>query len=298
MMKKLIMKKLMMMVVLLSLIGACAQEESAAVSSNAVEAVEAVVADDVTELPPATPAAYYEYLYCKDGPNYSPDAFWAMLKDWNGVIDALDAQPTAAFGYSPRGWENENFDKLWVMRWADKAAMEAGWAAYVANDSQSKVDAMHPGVLSCGAVPSTDRFGWTAYVPRDMPDSFDPTNSPYYLTNEICAFNEGKSADDMRRVIRDQFLPELDVSAAANPDSTYWFRVEAADFVSNPDMKIDTNWVNFWQTAEEGEASAKTFETSEAGKAIRAAFYEVSTCQPIRAWDGWLLRAPAAAAAE
>jgi len=88
-----------------------------------------------------------------------------MLKDWNGVIDALDAEPTAAFGYSPRGLVNENCDKLWVMRWADKAAMEAGWAAYVANDSQSKVDAMHPSVLSCGAVPSTDRFGWTAYVP-------------------------------------------------------------------------------------------------------------------------------------
>ena len=287
------MKKLLMLVALSSLLGACAQEEREEVAATAVDAA---VAAPVAALPPATPDGYYEYLYCKNGPNYSQDAFWAMVKDWNGVISSLEAQPTAAFGYVPRGWENENFDGLWVMRWADKTAMQAGWAAYAANDSQSKMDAMHPGVLTCGAVPSTDRFGWTAYVPRDIPDGFDPSNSPYYLTNELCAFNEGKSADDMRRVVRDQFLPAVDASMTANPDSTYWFRIERADFVSASGIQVDTNWVNFWQTAEEGEASAKTFQTSEVGQAIRSAFNEVSSCQDIQAWDGWLLRAPAAAA--
>ena len=50
------------------------------------------------------------------------------------------------------------------------------------------MDAMHLGVLTCGAVPSTDRLGWTAYVPRDTPDGLDPSNSPYYLANEL--FNQ------------------------------------------------------------------------------------------------------------
>jgi hypothetical protein len=59
--------------------------------------------------------------------------------------------------------------------------------------------------------------------------------------------------------------------------------------------QIDTNWVNFWQTAEEGEASASAFAASAEGQAIQSAFDEVSTCQDVQPWDGWLLRAPAAA---
>ena len=38
------------------------------------------------------------------------------------------------------------------------------------------------------------------------------------------------------------------------------------------------------------------FSLAEDGEPIRSAFNEVSSCQDIQAWDGWLLRAPAAAA--
>ena len=67
-----------------------------------------------------------------------------------------------------------------------------------------------------------------------------------FSTNELCAFNEGKSADDLRRVVRDRFLPAVDASMAANPDSTFWFRLVRADFVSASGIQVDTNWVNFW----------------------------------------------------
>lgn len=289
------MKKVMVLMALSSLLASCAQEDAEQASAGA-EAMSAEPEVAVTsELPPATPDSYYEYLYCQNGENYSPDSFRAMLVDWNAMIDSLDAQPTAAFGYIPRGWENENFDGLWVLRWADKAAMEAGWSAYAANDSQAKLDEMHPGILTCGATAGTDRFGWTSYVPRDIPAGFDPQQSPYYLTNQLCAFNEGKSGQDLRRVVRDQFLPQLEATAAVNPESTYWFRVEARDFEPMEGNQIDTNWVNFWQTAEEGEASASTFAASAEGQAIQSAFDDVSTCQDAQPWDGWLLRSPAAA---
>ena len=46
-----------------------------------------------------------------------------MVKDWNGLIDKLEHQPRAAFGYVPRGWEDPNSDVLCVLKWTDKAAM-------------------------------------------------------------------------------------------------------------------------------------------------------------------------------
>jgi len=290
------MKKWITMFLMLPLIIGCAEQGSEeSMQTATVATVDDAEGAATTELPPAIPDGYYEYLYCKNGANYSQDNFQAMLVDWNAIIDSLDAQPTAAFGYIPRGWETENFDGLWVLRWADKTAMEAGWAAYAANDSESKLNAKHPDVLTCGAASGVDRFGWTAYVPHEIPETFDPRQSPYYLTNELCTFNEGKTGQDLRRVVRGQFLPAVEAIAAANPKTTYWFRIEARDFEPAEGTAVDTNWINFWQTAEEGEASAQNFQASAEGQAIRSAFDEVSSCQPIQPWDGWLLRAPAAA---
>ncbi len=291
------MKRLIMMIAVSWLIAACAQEKSEETVSNPAEAKTNPVAvvEAPNDLPPPQPDGYYEYLYCQNGPNFSQENFRSMVTDWNTMIDSQESQPTAAFGYIPRGWENENFDGLWVLRWADRAAMEEGWAAYAANDSQAKLDEMHPGLMTCGATAGTDRFGWTVYVPREAPDSFDPRQSPYYLTNQLCSFNEGQSGRDLRQVVEGKFLPAVEATVAANPDSSYWFRIEARDFEPSEGTQIDTNWVNFWQTAEEGQASAQTFQDSEEGKAIQTAFDAVSTCQDTQAWDGWLLREPAAA---
>jgi hypothetical protein len=57
---------------------------------------------------------------------------------------------------------------------------------------------------------------------------------------------------------------------------------------------MDFNWVNYWQTAEEGEAASAEFAASEAGQAMQASFNDVATCQDPQPWDGYLIRsAPA-----
>lgn len=282
------MKHIRLFIIFTFLMAGCAQEEETAVVAEVIES-EPVLAEASA---PAEPDAYYEYLWCKQGSNYSEEAFRAMVKDWNSTIDKLDHQPRAAFGYVPRGWEDPNFDGLWVLNWPDKAAMEAGWADYVAANAQPELDKMHPDVLTCGSQTGVDRFGFTAYIPKDVPDTFDDSKSPYYLTNQSCTYNEGKSGADLRQVVRGTYLPLLDTIAATNPDTSYFFRVGVADFEPLADYPFNFNWVNLWQTAEEGEASAAAFEGSEDGQAVLAMFNEVATCnpQPAQAWDGYLLR--------
>jgi hypothetical protein len=215
-----------------------------------------------------------------------------MVVDWNILIDSLENKTNAAFGYVPRGWEDPNFDALWVLRWADKAAMEAGWADYVAANGQQQIDEKYPGLLTCGSETGVDRFGFTAYIPRDMPANFGTTEPPYYLTNQLCTFNEGKGGADLRKVVGGTYIPLLDGSAAANPDSSYFFRIGAADFEPLPENPVNFNWVNLWNSAEEGEASSANFAASEEGQAMMAMFNEVATCNPqtAQAWDGYFIR--------
>ena len=52
--------------------------------------------------------------------------------------------------------------------------------------------------------------------------------------------------------------------------------------------------MNFWQTAEEGQASSDAFAASEQGSAVQSLMNEVATCQPpiAQAWNGYMLRVP------
>ena len=170
--------------------------------------------------------------------------------------------------------------------------MTAGWAQYAAADAQTKIDARNPDVLTCGSESGINRFPEISFTPRDIPESFSTSESSYYLTNQLCSFNEGKSAEDVRSVIRDQFLPAVKAVAAENPESTYWFRVGRPDYTPLANYDHDFNWVNIWQNAEEGEASNADFAASDAGKAVQASFDAAATCVPAiaQAWDGYFLR--------
>jgi len=281
------MKRFSLLLLSTFLITACAQEE-AAVEATAPESEPL----STEAYPPREPDAYYEYLWCKQGENYSDERFQAMVVDWNILIDSLENKVNASFGYVPRGWEDPNFDALWVLNWADKATMEAGWADYIAANGQQQIDEKYPGLLTCGSQAGVDRFGFNAYIPRDMPADFGNAEPPYYLTNQLCTFNEGKGRADLSKAVRGTYMPLLDTIATANPDSSYFFRIGAADFEPLPDYPVNFNWVNLWDSAEEGEASSANFAASDEGQAMMAMFNEVATCnpQPAQAWDGYIIR--------
>jgi hypothetical protein len=287
------MKQLILFGAMLLAAAGCAQQEETA------PAPAAAAAPEVAEAVPAAasamePDAYYEYLWCQQGEDYSQESMTELTTNWNAVIDGMGTPPLAAFGYMPRGWESEDFDGLWVLRWNSKADSAAGWAAYAASEAGVAHEAKYTSVLACGNEVGADRFGFNTYIPQPMPATFTGEPGPYYLTNMFCAMNEGKGPEDLRAAVGEEYLPMLAAGADANPESSYWFSISAPDFEVNPEAPMDFNWVNYWQTAEEGEAASAAFAASEAGQAMQASFNDVATCQDPQPWDGYLIRsAPA-----
>ena len=83
---------------LLAAAGCAKQEEIAAPAPEVVEAAP-------TETAANAPDAYYEYLWCKQGEEFSQEKMAEFTAGWNTVIDGMDAPALAAFGYIPKGWE-------------------------------------------------------------------------------------------------------------------------------------------------------------------------------------------------
>ena len=236
------------------------------------------------------PDAYYEYLWCNEGEDYSQEKMAELTANWNSVIDGMDAPALAAFGYIPRDAEMEGYDGLWVLRWNSKSDSAAGWEAYAASEAGQAHEATYASVLSCGNEVGVDRFGFNAYIPQPMPASFTGEPSPYFLTNTFCAFNEGKGPEDLRSVVMGEYLPMLAAASEANPESSYWFMIGAPDFEERMSGPYDFNWINYWQTVQEGEASSTAFAASDEGQAVMASLGEVATCQDPQGWDGYLIR--------
>jgi hypothetical protein len=272
---------------LLAAAGCAKQEEVAAPAPEVAEAAP-------TEAAANAPDAYYEYLWCNQGEDFSQEKMTEFNASWNSVIDGMEAPALAAFGYIPKGWETEDYDGLWVLRWGSKEDSAAGWEAYAASEAAQAHDAAYASVLTCGEEVGVDRFGFASYIPQAMPESFTGEPAPYFLNNMFCSLNEGKEPADLRAAVMDGYLPMLAVGAEANPDSSYWFMLGAPDFDVNPEASYDFNWINYWQTAEEGEASSAAFAASEEGQSMMASFNEVMTCEDPQPWDGYLIRSNAA----
>ena len=236
------------------------------------------------------PDAYYEYLWCNEGEDFSQEKFAELTTNWNSVIDEMESPSLAAFAYVPRDVEVDEFDGLWVLRWESKSDSVEGWEAYAASEAAQAHEALYAAVLTCGNEVGVNRFGFDSYIPQPMPATFTGEPGPYFLTNTFCSFNEGKGPDDLRSTVMNQYLPMLSAGAEVNPQSSYWFMVGVPDFEERPAGSYDFNWINYWQTVTEGEVSSAAFAESDEGQAMMMAFNNVASCQPAQSWDGYLIR--------
>ncbi|MBA59086.1 MAG: hypothetical protein CMQ40_07920 [Gammaproteobacteria bacterium] len=236
------------------------------------------------------PVAYYEYLWCQRGENWSMDAAQSYVDDWNAELDAMDDTLEGAFVYVPRGWEDERFDTYWALRFSDKASSEQGWVTWLESGANDRLQENHPGVLEYGDEIGVNRFGWDLYSLMEIPSGFGD-NEPYFVQSRFCTFNEGKNRKDLREVVRGQFLPEIQAGKQAGTYPSYWFMVGVPDFEST--QPIDFVWIDYFDGAEAAETESGIYESSEEGQAIQSAFDAVTTCSEALPYDAYALRRPA-----
>lgn len=85
-------KAIFVLAVMIMGVGCAKQDDMEATTPVAVAPeVEEMAASD-------GPDAYYEYLWCNEGEDFSQEKFAELTSNWNAVIDGLDAPALAAFG--------------------------------------------------------------------------------------------------------------------------------------------------------------------------------------------------------
>ncbi len=252
---------------------------------NAVDVDEVSVEAEVEP----TPVAYYEYLWCKRGENWTMESAQSFVADWNAELDGMENTLDSAFVYVPKNSENQNFDTVWVLRFPDKAAMEKGWSTYQESGADGRLQSMHPGVVECGNEVAENRFGFDMYSAVSTPDGFGD-EEPYLVQGQFCNFNDGKGPEDLTRVIRDHFVPEIEAGRANGSYPSYWFMVGAPDF--EREDRPDFIWMDYFANSEAMEKETGIYFGSESGNSIQAMFDEVSECTDQNQSDGFFLRRP------
>ncbi|MBT6586269.1 MAG: hypothetical protein HON77_18370 [Gammaproteobacteria bacterium] len=289
------MQKFLVFLFLTPIIVACsppADDAPEAAQAEIAAVPEAAQAEMAAAPEAPEPAAYYEFLWCKFGGNYSTESRDAYFADFNTIVDSMMERGMRSFGYAPRDWESEDFDALWVNRWPDKETSLQGWAEWRLAGGNEKLQADHPDVLMCGEEPGTDAFGYTTYIPKDLPAAFSVENPPYHVDNLFCTFNEGKGPEDIRAYLRDHYMPFLDRYTADNPDNSYWFAIGVPDFEPMENYPQDFNWLNYFTNAEEAAAGIANYEKETD---LQNQMAEVVTCSDRSLWNAMPIRVPPSA---
>lgn len=289
------MKRFLVFLFLTPIIVACSPPADDAPEAPQVEmaAVSEAPQVDMAAAPEAPePAAYYEFLWCEFGENYSAESRDAYFADFNTIADSMTERGLGSFGYAPKDWESEDFDALWVNRWPDKETSVQGWAEWQSAGGNEKLQADHPDVLMCGQEAGTNVFGYTTYIPKDLPATFSVENPPYHVDNLFCTFNEGKGPEDMRAYLRDHYMPFLDRYTAENPDNSYWFAIGVPDFEPMENYPQDFNWLNYFTSPEEAAAAIANYEKETD---LQNQMSEVVTCSERALWNALPIRIPPSA---
>jgi hypothetical protein len=278
------MKKILVFVFLTSTIMGCSPPEDDAPETQLAAMSEAPEAPK--------PSAYYEFLWCEFGENYSAENRDAYFKDFNAIVESMTERGLASFDYAPQDWESEDFDALWVNRWPDKETSTQGWAEWQLAGGNEKLQAAHPDVLICGQEAGLNVFGYTTYIPKVLPAAFSPENPPYHVDNLFCSFNEGKGPEDMRTYLRNHYMPFLDRYTAENPGNSYWFSIGFPDFEPTVDYPHDFNWLNYFNSSAEAAAGIESYENETD---LQNRMGEVVTCSDRALWNARPIRIPPSA---
>jgi hypothetical protein len=282
----------LVLVVLMGFLASCSQQE---VGSPAADETSS---DDVYASSGQGLASnyYVEYLWCSSGANANKESMAALLADTNRLVDEFGGESLNGYRLHPNGWTSDEFDYIDALWWPDKETRDAVWQAWTDGEAQSKIDAMHPDVESCGGENFENLWGFNVEVPRSPSRPWTWENPPAAVDFMFCSFNEGKNADDLPAILNGPYEKFLIDYEETNGPSGYFYSIHYPDFdVASakqseiaPD-RYDTVWANYWETNAEKDTGMNTFIAH--GQEIQAEFDSVATCGDRLAYDGaWIIQ--------
>ena len=144
---------------------------------------------------------------------------------WVEEVSQLGMSRMGSAEITPLGWSSENFDRVSVLFWENKAERDSGWEAYLSSGIEERLNEAYPDVESCGGDGWTNVYPMNSYRLRqgNLSDSF-------VVGYQFCNFNEGQGRDNLREFLAGPWAEFLDRYDSENPEISFGTSVNVPDF--------------------------------------------------------------------
>ena len=256
------MKNFLALILIFSLLTGCDNNQEANTSSVAENT--APVQTDIS-MPISQPIV--EYIWQKEGPDFSEEKLNELVIKWNARIDAGKYDMNGANILRPR-FEDERFDFIWVLLWPSQEARDAAWSDWNANQA-------------------SDWEKETANVFSSSPENvygFEPTwgyrTSGFDLENSetetfepnfsFCSFNEGHDQSSLD-AMKSKYNAWLEEANDDNSEPYAYVMLEPQQSTEG----VDFVWLDLFLSMEDKQSG----EESWAGTDLEKDWNEMAQCQ-------------------
>ncbi len=260
------MSKLLTVCIALAFLVGCAKEE---VSIQVVE--EPIIQEQAAVSSPML----VEFMWCKDGADFSPDSFAVMVAEWNALDAASTNQAAGAFVLVPE-MESTDFDRIWANIWSSQDARDAGWKEWLENDA-ADFGAKYDSVMAC----NPERVFLFESERVVSPSVAWEGTGPFPARYSFCNLNEGKTEADVAAAIG-QFQEWVAAGREATGGNGFMSTNLTPQFdpsATEGATSVDSYQGAFWGSAEERTAGMAGWMAK--GNAAREAYEAVFSCDDV-----------------
>ena len=246
-----------------SVLAGCSSEQPIEATSEAPETMQTIEPSAIDE-PSDDSGLYVEYVWHKEGENFSREALMEKVILWNQMIDAGEYEINRANLLFPRQ-ETEDYDFVWVMLWPSVEARNAGWAYWAANDEAEWAEA------TAGVLSYREEDAFLFRLSRERTATVPNTTSVYENQFSFCFYNEGKGDADFAafQMAHTDFVGAYETEKG--PGSyAYVLLTPTFETEQTPDFV----WLDLWASAEEKADGLAYFEGSE----LQTQLDDMATC--------------------
>lgn len=254
------------------LLMGCADDQAGAPKASAAPAAGTEMTSAQSPAEEAIAAAddtvFVEYVWHKEGENFSQEALLEKVLYWNQLIDAGEYEISRANILFPRE-ATENYDFVWVMVWPSVAARNAGWAYWAANDEAAWLQDVE-GVFSFDPA---NAYLFASAIQRQP--TLPAATRVFENQFNFCTFNEGQGPAQLAayQAAHVDFIQEYEASGGP---SGYWYTMLEPTFEPAA-QRPDFVWLDLWSSAEEKADGMEYFGASE----LAAAADAMATCNRV-----------------
>ena len=246
-----------------SVLAGCSSEQPVEATSEAPETIQTIEPSAIDEASDDS-GLYVEYVWHKEGENFSQEALMEKVILWNQMIDAGEYEINRANLLFPRQ-ETEDYDFVWVMLWPSVEARNAGWAYWAANNEAEWAEA------TAGVLSYREEDAFLFRLSRERTATVPNTTSVYENQFSFCFYNEGKGDADFAafQTAHTDFVGAYETEKG--PGSyAYVLLTPTFETEQTPDFV----WLDLWASAEEKADGLAYFEGSE----LQTQLDDMATC--------------------